>query len=331
MATWARRCASAACWAERVQTAPLYEDVADAPPGGTARWRQTDDGRRIRVAFWPPAPKAAPRGTVLLFTGRTEYIEKYGPAARHFTTEAYAFLTLDWRGQGLSERALADPSLGHVDDFSEYQRDIAAALAVAQEAGLPRPYFLVGHSMGGCIGLRALHEGLDVGAAVFSAPMWGIHMTALQRPVAWVGSHLAALPALGRCRTPGTSDTHTLRREPFEGNDLTTDREMWDFMQTQIERHPDLHLGGPTLRWLRAALAETRALAALPPPDVPAITFLGDHDRIVAGEPIRRIMGRWRRGRLEMVAGAEHEIMMERPEVRGQFYRAATARFSGAG
>lgn len=307
--------------------APLYEDVADAPEGGEAAWLTAADGVRIRAAHWPNAIGTRPLGTVLLFTGRTEYVEKYGPAARYFTALGYSFATLDWRGQGLSDHAFADRRLGHVDDFAEYQRDIAALLAWAQQRGLPRPFFLVAHSMGGCIGLRALHLGLDVAAVAFSGPMWGIKMAPWAKPVAWLTSHAAVVPAVARVLAPGTSRAHTVEVNPFEGNDLTTDRMMWDFLRLQIAQHPDLALGGPTLGWLRAALAETRALTALAPPAVAALTCLGSHDRIVEAAPIRRLMEHWPGGRLDIMEGAEHEIMMERTEVRSHFYESAAELF----
>jgi lysophospholipase len=42
-------------------------------------------------------------------------------------------------------------------------------------------------------------------------------------------------------------------------------------------------------------------------------------------------MGRWPGGRLAMMEGAEHEIMMEREEVRERFFDAAAEMFDQAG
>ncbi len=236
-------------------------------------------------------------------------------------------LTIDWRGQGLTARAMTDRRLGHVVDFDEYQRDLAAAMNLAAWLELPEPFFLVAHSMGGCIGLRALHEGLPVRAVAFSAPMWGVQMDPWERPLAWVSALAAPLPGVGGRLTPRTDLDHALYADPFEGNDLTTDRGMWDFMRRQLDTYPDLILGGPTLRWLRAALFETRALTRMTPPRLPALTFLGTHERIVLPRPIKRLMRRWSDGQLEMLDGSEHEIMMERPAIRERFFEASTALF----
>ena len=61
-----------------MEDAPLFEDVAQGPPNGRAYWLDGSDGVRIRMGHWPKRGRRKVRGTVLLFPGRTEYIEKYG-------------------------------------------------------------------------------------------------------------------------------------------------------------------------------------------------------------------------------------------------------------
>lgn len=72
--------------------APLFADVADGPEDGVAWWLTAEDGVRLRVGLWN---RAASRGTVLLFPGRTEYIEKYGRAARALADRGHATLAID--------------------------------------------------------------------------------------------------------------------------------------------------------------------------------------------------------------------------------------------
>lgn len=165
-----------------MHAAPLFDDVAGGPEGGAAWWLTAADGVRIRVAAWTCE---GPHGTVLLFPGRTEYIEKYGRAARDLAACGYATLVVDWRGQGLSDRITGDPMSGHVLHFSDYQHDVTAMTDAARRLDLPRPWHLLAHSMGGAIGLRAVMQGLEVKACAFSSPMWGIRMAHALRPVAW--------------------------------------------------------------------------------------------------------------------------------------------------
>ena len=304
--------------------APLYSDVAEGPAGGRAAWLTTADGVRIRVAVWHAK---ALQGTVLLLPGRTEYIEKYGRAAADLAARGYATVTVDWRGQGLADRALPDRMTGHVAGFVDYQTDLDAVVAFARAQGLPQPYYLMAHSMGGCIGLRALMRGLPVKAAAFSAPMWGILMAAWMRPAAQAVSAAARWFSFDGRYAPGTGPKTYVVDSPFVGNTLTTDAEMWDYMRRQALAHPDLSLGGPSLGWLNTALAECHALSLLPSPDMPALCALGAAEKIVDVAPVHARMAIWPRGRLDMYPGSEHEVMMERPATRQRFFDDAVALF----
>lgn len=305
--------------------APLDNDLAEGPQGGRAVWLNTADSTRIRAGTW--APKA-PNGTVVLLPGRTEYIEKYGRTAADFAKAGFATLTLDWRGQGLSDRALADPKVGHVGDFAEYQDDLDALLVYARTQDLPQPYFLLAHSMGGAIGLRALMRGLPFRAVAFSAPMWGILLSAWSRPVANVLSAAARYLSFDHLYAPGTGPLTYVLEVPFAGNSLTRDAAQWAYLRAQALAHPDMSLGGPSLGWLRAALAECHALRPLPAPPIPCLCALGGLERIVDTAPIHARMRAWNTGRLVLVPGAEHEILMERPIPRAAFIGDCVSLFS---
>ena len=87
---------------------------------------KTPDGVSLRFARW--LPPAGRRGTVCIFQGRAEWIEKYFETVRDLRARGFAVAALDWRGQGLSKRALADPQKGHVRNFSEYVTDLETAM-----------------------------------------------------------------------------------------------------------------------------------------------------------------------------------------------------------
>src|ERR1700682_5019862 len=76
---------------------------------------KTPDGVSLRFARWAPPPGR--KGTVCLFQGRAEFIEKYFETVRDLRARGFAVATLDWRGQGLSERALPHPFKGLVGEF----------------------------------------------------------------------------------------------------------------------------------------------------------------------------------------------------------------------
>lgn len=261
-------------------------------------------------------------GTVLLFPGRTEYAEKYGPVARWLGARGLSVLTIDWRGQGLSARLLPDAGIGHVVAFPDYQRDVAALLGAADALGLPEPRHLLAHSMGGAIGLRALTEGLPVASAAFSAPMWGIVLATGLRPVARALGWASRPLGLAERYAPGTGRSMYIDGAPFEGNLLTTDREAYRWLRAQTTAHPELALGGPSLGWLHEALVEEVALARLPSPGVPCLCGLGSEEGIVSAAVIRERMSRWPGGRLMILEGARHELLMERAALREAFLSA---------
>lgn len=292
--------------------APIFAAMAEGPADGLAVWATTADSRKIRLGVWG---LQAGQGTVFLFPGRTEYIEKYGRTATDLLQRGFATLCIDWRGQGLAERALADPLPGHVNDFAEYQQDFAAMLGFAKARGLPQPWFLLAHSMGGCIGLRSLMTDHPFRAAAFSAPMWGIQMPAWQRPLAGSAAAFAAQIGLAQRYAPGTGPETYVTTAGFADNTLTRDRGMWDYMGDHLRAEPQLALGGPTLAWLAAALTECRALARMPSPDLPCLVALGSHERIIDPAPIHARMAHWPGGRLEIYQDGEHEILMDRDRI----------------
>lgn len=296
------------------------------PEGGRIAWTRAKDGTNLRIAIWPHEHAY---GTVLWFTGRTEYIEKYGPAAREMARRGFASATLDWRGQGLSDRPLPDPDLGHVEKFLDYQQDVNAFLNVVHEAGLPQPYHLVAHSMGGAIGLRSLMLGLDVGTAVFSGPMWGLKMSPLTRVMAAPFGRFLESIGRGNKRAPGTdADKYYVGSAPFENNRLTGDEAMYRFMFETLVVNPPLGLAGPTVRWVLEAMRECEALQKAKLPEVFTEIALGSEETVVDPQTIRDMAERWPSAKLRVYEGARHEIMMETPDLRAAFFDDCAARFS---
>ena len=300
--------------------APLAE--TEVPEGGSALWLRAGDGVRLRLARWP-----GPRGMVLILPGRTEYIEKYGPVIAALGARGWGAAVIDWRGQGLSDRLAADPRLGHVGRFSDYQLDLHAAIAAADAPG-PMPWLC--HSMGGCIGLRGLMRGITAPAVAFSAPMWGLplggHLRTMIRALAGLGRPIGRDTAY----LPTTGPDFGLPSMRFEGNILSGDAQMFARMKRQITEDARLALGGPSLRWGAEALREMAALALMPAPRVPALIGVAGGDKIVANAPIRARAASWPEAEAVDYPEARHEILMERPGVRDDFLTRALDLFTRA-
>lgn len=285
-------------------------------------WVQAADGMRLRAGLWTAQ---APKGTILLFTGRTEYLEKYGRIAQDLTGAGYSILSMDWRGQGLSDRVTEDARLGHIEDFSDYQHDVAAFLALAEELDVPKPWYMIAHSMGGCIGLRALINGFPVEKAVFSAPMWGIFVLPKLRPIARILPDLASFFGQQLRTMPGTSARGYVADTSFENNLLTTDPETWAYLERHAKADPKFSLGGPTVTWFEAATRETAALLKAPRPTLPVKTIAGTREGVVDRKALIKMHENWPSASLEWIEGARHELMMETPDKRQQFLNKALA------
>ena len=304
--------------------APYRDDLAEGPDT-QAFWLRTSDGVRIRVGH---SAARDSKGTVFILPGRTEYIEKYGRNAKDFVRAGFDVVSVDWRGQGMSDRLGANPMVGHVGRFLDFQKDWAAVCAFARRADVPRPWHMVAHSMGGCIGLRALTSGSDMASVMFTGPMWGIQMAGYLRPIAWTLPRIAMALGQGHRLAPGTSIKSYPASEPFENNLLTSDPEMFDYMRRHVEAEPQFGLGGPSFSWLLTALQECADLAVLPSPALPALCFVGSNERIVDTTAIRDRMTEWKGGKLLLVDGAEHEVLMENANTRRQVTGAAVSLFS---
>ena len=297
-----------------MKKAPLYTEIAEAPSGGLAYWIKADDGVRLRIGLWQKTGMC--KGTILFFCGRTGYIEKYGRTVKDFHTYGYSCLVVDWRGQGLSDRLTEDPRTGHVNLFSDYQKDVAAMVKAATNLNLPKPWYLFGNSMGCCIGFRSLSEGLPVAASVFTATMWDISLTPLEslfaRPISWFAQAIGK----GYIYTPGRKGQIYVLTTSFEENSLTNDPDMYQYYIKQAQTLVKAQIGAPSMGWLYQALKELDSLTRLASPSVPCIAFLGDADSVVGREAIEHRMACWTGGRLELVKNGKHNLLCEVPEIR---------------
>ena len=71
---------------------------------------------RLRYARWPSALKER-HGTVCIFPGRAEFIEKYFEVVGELRRRGFAVSVLDWRGQGGSGRLMRNSLKGHVQEL----------------------------------------------------------------------------------------------------------------------------------------------------------------------------------------------------------------------
>jgi lysophospholipase len=287
------------------------------------------DGAPLRYARWQ-ATRSPRRGTVCLFGGRGEFIEKYFEVIADLRRRGFAVATLDWRGQGGSVRSLKNPRKGHINDFAEYDRDLARFMRDIVLPDCPPPYVALAHSMGGAILLRnAVEPGSWFSRMVLVAPMIALNEAKVGVPTPLVRLYAEGLATTGFASAyiQGGSDRPEEMSE-FEGNPLTSDRERWARNKAVLDAAPALGLGSPTIGWVRAAY---RAMERLATPgyaarvQVPILMFAAGNDQIVSTRAIEDFSVELKVGSNLLIPNARHEILQECESVRQRFWAAFDA------
>jgi lysophospholipase len=280
------------------------------------------DGTRIRYGIWPVSPLSF-KADLLLLNGRTEFMEKYAETIGELNGRGFTVFSFDWRGQGLSSRALANRHKGHVEDFSQYLADLDRF--VAQVVCLRRQGSLIAlaHSMGGHLLLRYLHEHPKmVDRAVLSAPMIDIATFPLPRILArWLvqwGQNFGWEKRFA----PG-SGNWSLSPAQFPGNRLTSDRGRFMDEIRAVSQNPELALGGVTYQWLAASFRSIALLAAPGYPEgiqTPVLMLSAGADQVVCNRAQKALARRLPHCRFAAIPGSRHEILKERDAIRAVFW-----------
>ena len=306
---------------------PPLLTLSDYGPPCEARtsWLRARDGIRLRTAVFPAS---APRGTVVLNTGRTEFIEKYYEVIGELMERSFTVLTHDWRGQGLSDRLIPKaPQRGHADGAEPFLSDFAQILSAHSD--LPRPWVAVGHSMGGALTLLALLRGRTTfSAAVLSSPMVGVNTRPVWPPAA--AALARANVVCGRAKTLVRPASDPLQ-DRFDGNVVTHDRRRWDRSQRLLQAHPELALDGATWGWLDFALEAGREIrGGAGRISTPLAVAAAGDERLADSAETRRVCEAVPGATFVSVDGAYHELLMETDALRARFWALFDSRVAAA-
>lgn len=290
-----------------------------APPGAVVEWLALGEDVKIRTVRWILPPSEA-HGTVVLIQGRTEFIEKYFEVVAELLARGLSVITFDWRGQGLSTRALPDPLKGHVRDFSEFDADLAAVMTRVVNQHGTKPYHGLAHSMGGNVLLRYLHDNPhEFERAVLTAPMLAVKTAPYPHWVARALAMSATAAGAGNGFVPGAQDPF---KQVFETNGVTTDLARFERAMSCLKAEPKLALGAPTYSWLEAAFRSMDLVSSeefAQAIETPVLLIGAAHDQLVHPGADLTLIKRIKRGMYVMLK-AEHEIMMETDEIRRAFW-----------
>ena len=131
-----------------------------------------------------------------------------------------------------------------------------------------------------------------------------------------------AMAGLSACRS-GALPVRTGVEVDFAENCLTSDRDRFLAAQAMIDAAPELTVGPPTVGWLSAAARAMDACFDLRLPrrvQVPVLFVGAARDTVVSTWAAEKLAQRMRSGSYVMIPNAKHEILMERDELREQFW-----------
>ncbi|MBS2970133.1 alpha/beta hydrolase [Metabacillus sp. KIGAM252] len=109
-----------------------------------------------------------PKGVIVMIHGAAEHHRRYKWLIENWRCAGYNVIMGDLPGQGTSTRRR-----GHIQSFNEYINELSLWLTEADKYDLP--LFLLGHSMGGLIAIRALQEKEHkLAGVILSSPCLGL-------------------------------------------------------------------------------------------------------------------------------------------------------------
>jgi lysophospholipase len=297
---------------------PVPEDVVS----GTIK---APDGAELRFARW--APPANRKGTVCVFTGRGECIEKYFETVRDLRDRGFAVAMIDWRGQGHSSRQLRNPRKGYVRSFSDYEADVEAFVQQVVLPDCPPPFFALAHSMGGAVMLRLAHAGKRwFDRIVLIAPMIDLPGRRTSFPVRTLVRTMR-FAGFGGSYVPGGGN-EIVGTGTFVNNPVTSDPVRYARNAAILAEDPTLGIASPTVAWADTAFRAMHGFRAVDYPSrirQPILMLAASNDTIISTAAIEEFAYHLRAGSHLVIAGAKHEILQEQDRYRLQFWAAFDA------
>jgi lysophospholipase len=311
----------------------LFESPGNPiPPNHFAGFFESFDGMKLRYAVFRSGSQV-PRGTIVLLPGRNEPIEKYFETVRDLNALGMWVAIFDWRGQGGSPRLIKGRQgrrRGHARRMRDFERDLDTFLEQIVLPDAKLPFFILGHSMGALIALKAaprLANRIErmalvapfVGATGLGIPNWLLKMLA----------NAATVFGFGWIQF----SRDKLLNRPFEGNTLSSDPLRFARNQAIIQTNPRLGLGPPTARWIATmigAIEEVTTMEYLRKIEVPCLVIAPANDRIVPYAELEALSRKFRAGKLLTIPGSQHEVLQERDIFREQALAAIAAFIPGS-
>ncbi len=299
----------------------IESNIYKAPRGYFIDTVEVIPDLELRCATWETKNS---KGTILIFSGFTEFIEKYYETIGDLIDLGWSVVAFDWRGQGLSSKLLKVKDKGYIESFGQYLQD-AEAIYQQRVEHLPKPHNLLGHSMGGHLAFRELQEHPNrFHRAVLSAPMQSI--AGLPTNVLSKFSSFFRLLGFGQSYVIGGKAGD--KNKGYKR--LTSDINRFRKWSSIFKKEPRLLMGSATWNWTKAASKSMRhSMKAEQIQKIKTPVYVASakddvvvnettHERMDDTNPLIRIIP---------YSGARHEIYTEVNLYRNRFMQDVDAFF----
>lgn len=250
---------------------------------------------------------------ILISSGRTESAVKYKEICYDLFQNGYDVYIHDHRGQGFSGRMVEDRELGYVDDFTNYIIDMKSFYKIMQGERAYDKIYLLGHSMGGAIGLNYLQNyPNDFTAAAFSSPMLGLN---------FIQCATANNYDFDQAEYAPTQKPYDESKEVFKTNTLTNSETRFNVFYKAYNDEPLVRLGGVSLHWVNESCIHMKAILENSfKLQTPSLLFSAEEEEIVVPEGHYKFIEKCTKENVPIkgyyVKNAKHELLIEKDETR---------------
>lgn len=298
----------------RVTLAPPFRE----PEGW--RWSHFRNAAGAKIRYGAIDPAGTARATVIGVPGFGGFAEQWFEVVRDLVARGHAVRLMDWRGQGGSDHYLPNTHKFHAQGYSRDVADLQQFLTEVVRADGSRPLLLLGHSMGGHLGLRhlATHPGAFRGAFL-TAPLLGVKTVKHAPSVVARVARLMNLIGLGARYIPGHADWFFRPHYTVEDSTLSHDPIRYRVAQLYYQLKPELRIGGATWAWLDHTF---RSVAWINREEVlrsiatPVFMVQAGADHLVDNALQDRAAKLIPQAELRRFPDAKHDILMEKDEIR---------------
>ena len=302
----------------------MYSNMQEA---GQTAFLTMQDGTKIRTMAWPS--KEGCRGIIVLVNGHREYMEKYYEFIDDFLKRGFALYTLDNRGQGLSDRELPDRTKSYASDFDLFSNDlneVMSNLVLNDPRSADVLIYLLGHSLGGHICLRYLHDfpGI-VSKALVMAPMIEFNLGGIVTKTFLKGIiRAASYFGLSRKFAMGQGNLFSKKARLIRQKLLTHDDDRYAVEADIIKSNPELYVGGATFGWLDTAFDSINKIKSpgyIKEISTPVLAVLAGADFVVNSDASGELLSGYDNIDIAIIEGSRHEIYRESDIYRDQLWQ----------